>query len=56
MIMTYYIIMITFGILKLITTVIVIAIMSPIILVPAFVMSLAMVMLMRYASPALCEA
>lgn len=56
MVFTYYIVMITFGILKLITTVIVVAIMSPIILIPAFVMAVIMVLLMRYAAPALVEA
>lgn len=56
LILTFYIIMITFGILKLFTTVIVVAIVNPYVLIPAFLIFVLMIWLMRFASPALLEA
>jgi len=56
LILTYYIVMITFGILKLITTVIVVSIVNPYILIPAFFLFILMIWLMKFASPALLEA
>lgn len=55
MLMTYYIVMISFGFLKLITTVIVIAFISPIVLIPAFIAGLGMVCLVKVVGPVLVE-
>lgn len=55
MLMTYYIVMISFGFLKLIVTVITIAFISPIILIPAFFASVGMVLLVRMVGPVLVE-
>ena len=56
LLLTFYTIMITFGILKLVTTVIVVAIVNPYVLIPAFAMFALMIWLIRFASPALLEA
>jgi len=56
LILTYFIVMITFGFLKLFVTIVVVAIISPIVLVPAFVMAIVMFCVMRFASPGLVEA
>lgn len=55
MLMTYYIIVISFGMLKLLATVIVIAFISPIVLIPAFFASIGMVMLVKLVGPVLVE-
>lgn len=53
---TWYTVMLTYGMLKLFTTVIIVAIMSPWILIPTFFMCGLMFFIMRVVSPSLTEA
>jgi ABC-type multidrug transport system fused ATPase/permease subunit len=56
LLLTYYIVMISYGILKLIVTVITIAVMTPIILIPTLIVFVLMIYLVKLAIPAVVEA
>ena len=56
LIISFYLVTFTFGILKLITTVIIIAIINPWILIPTFLIFGVMFFIMRIGAPVLLEA